>query len=732
MSERTSVAILELDRTHGAAKGSRPPGFVTSPRLDDWIRPQADGSFVVFTGKAELGQGILTALIQIVADELDVAMASIRITSADTSRSPDERYTYGSQSIEQSGAALRDAGSQARTVILNAASARLGVDAGRLRTKDGRVVAPDGQNVSYWDAIGGDASVFSVPVAAHVVRKRPEELRLVGTSVPRVDLPAKINGEPAYVQDIRLPHMAFGRIVRPPRDDVTLLEVDAAGASALPGVLSVVRDGDFLGVVASREEQAIAARSFLLRTSRWSEPETQLPSAEHLADAVRNLQGETSTVVADVRSATAEAANRLESTYTRAYLSQGSIGPSCAVAVLRDDRMTVWSHTQGVFPLRGDLATVLAVDAASVEVIHVPGSGCYGQNGADDVACDAALLARALPGIPVKVQWMRDDEFLHSPLSPAMAMRLSAGVSAAGRIVDWQYDVWSNAHAMRPGQPGGVNLLAAWHLATPFQRSPPLRIPQPYGDGDRNAIPLYDLPNRRIVNHLKLEAPIRNGSLRTLGALGNVFAIECFMDELAQASGVDPVEFRLRHLTDERAIAVVNAAACRAGWAANASSGRRSGRGFAFSRYKNIGTYAAVVADLVVDPASGKPRVSKLVIAVDVGQVVNPDGLSNQIEGGAVQGASIALLERVQFSRERLLSQDWETYPVFRFSDVPAIDIVLLDRPDEPSVGGGEGSLGPTVAAIANAYASATGQRTRSLPLWSQGEPPGSSRACYA
>jgi CO/xanthine dehydrogenase Mo-binding subunit len=378
--------------------------------------------------------------------------------------------------------------------------------------------------------------------------------------------------------------------------------------------------------------------------------------------------------------------------------------------------MTVWSHTQGAFPLRGDLAKVLGMPNAQVDVVHMPGAGCYGHNGADDVALDAALVARAVTGAPVKLQWMRHDEFAWAPFGPGMAMRVEAALASDGKIVDWSYDVWSNSHAMRPGQAGGVNLLAAWDLSTPFAKSPAPHIPQPFGDGDRNAVPPYELPRKEIRNHLLLDAPVRNGSFRTLGSHGNIFAIESFMDELADVAGSDPLAFRLAHLRDPRARAVLQAAADKAGWTPGKKGDGRLGRGIAYCRYKSIGMYAAVVVDVEVDRKTGVVKVPRVVMAADIGRVVNPDGAKNQLEGGIVQAVSLTLMEQVAFDRREITSRDWSGYPILRFPEVPSIEIILMDRND-PSLGAGEGSLPPTSAALANAFAHATGRRMRALPM---------------
>jgi nicotinate dehydrogenase subunit B len=436
-----------------------------------------------------------------------------------------------------------------------------------------------------------------------------------------------------------------------------------------------------------------------------------------LRGGLKKLRAETIVVGATGQSEpVADQVKRVSAEYTRSYLSHASIGPSCAVAWLKDGHITVWSHTQGVFPLRGDLAKALGMQNSQVDVVHMPGAGCYGHNGADDVALDAALVARTVPGMPVKLQWMRDDEFAWAPFGPGMAMRVEAGLASDGRIVDWSYDVWSNSHAMRPGQAGGVNLLAAWDLNTPFAKSPPPHIPQPFGDGDRNAVPSYELPRKEIRNHLLLDAPVRNGSFRTLGAHGNVFAIESFMDELADAAGSDPLAFRLAHLRDPRARAVLQAAADKAGWAPGKKGDGRNGRGLAFCRYKSIGMYAAAVVDVEVDRKTGVIKVPRVVMAADIGLVVNPDGAKNQLEGGIVQAVSLTLKEQVTFDRREITSRDWSGYPILTFPEVPRVEVILMDRSD-PSLGAGEGSLPPTSAALANAFAHASGRRLRELPM---------------
>jgi nicotinate dehydrogenase subunit B len=697
--------------------GTLPFSLRNNRRLEGWIRLEPDETVTVFTGKAELGQGILTALAQIAAEELDVGFDKIRMVSADTSRGPDEQYTFGSQSVEQSGAAIRAASAEARGILVAAAARRFGVRPEDLQVASGAVASPDGRRAIYWEIAKADPDLLRGDIAATATPKKPSDYSIVGKSVNRIDLPGKLTGAPSYVQDMRLPGMVFARTVRPPRYGAKLLSLDEAAVRSLPGVVVVVRDGNFLAVAAKREEQAIAARNALASAARWSDDAVPLPDIADLRGELERLRAETIVVGATGQSEPVpDQVKRVSGEYTRSYLSHASIGPSCAVALLKDGRMTVWSHTQGAFPLRGDLAKVLGIPNSQVDVIHMPGAGCYGHNGADDAALDAALVARAVPGAPVKLQWMRNDEFAWAPFGPAMAMRVEAALASNGTIVDWSYDVWSNSHAMRPGQAGGVNLLAAWDLGTPFAKSPAPHIPQPFGDGDRNAVPSYELPRKEIRNHLLLDAPVRNGSFRTLGAHGNVFAIESFMDELADVAGSDPLAFRLAHLRDPRARAVLQAAADKAGWTPRKKGDGRNGRGLAFCRYKSIGMYAAAVVDVEVDRKTGVVKVPRVVMAADIGRMVNPDGAKNQLEGGILQAVSLTLKEQVAFDRREITSRDWSGYPILTFPEVPSVEVVLMDRND-PSLGAGEGSLPPTSAALANAFAHATGRRLRELPM---------------
>ncbi|MDB5762303.1 MAG: aldehyde dehydrogenase [Herminiimonas sp.] len=688
-----------------------PGSLKTQPLLDGWIRIGADGSVTVFTGKAELGQGIKTAFIQVAAEELVVAPARITLVTADTERTPNEGYTAGSHSMQDSGTAIRHAAAQVRAILLGLAAQRLAVPAESLQLNDGVMRTADARSVSYGELVSGQE--LHVSATPQSPLRDPKDRTVMGKPMQRVDIPAKVTGGIAYVQDLRPAGMVHARIVRPPSPGALLQQLDTSRAEKLPGILKIVRDGRFVGVIAQREYQAISASRMLAAAAQWQEQPT-LPAQ---ADLYKTVQAAPSQdfVILQQGTAGGMGGRTLAATYRRPYQMHASIGPSCAIAQLVDGKYTVWTHSQGVYPLRNALAEMLGVAKERVHCIHAEGSGCYGHNAADDVAADAALLARALPGRPVRVQWMREDEHGWEPFGPPMIGSVKAGLDGAGNISEWQYEVWSNTHSSRPGAAG--DLLAATHLAQPFTPSPPKPLPQPEGGGDRNAIPLYTLPNARVVHHFLPVMPLRVSALRGLGAYCNVFAIESFMDELAHAAGADPVAFRLRHMNDTRAQEVMRVAAERFGWNAYPRQPRH-GRGFAFARYKNLGAYAAMAFEVEVARDTGLVRIVRAVAAVDSGDAVNPDGIRNQIEGGIIQSSSWTLSEEVAFDNTRVTSRDWGGYPILRFPQMPdRIDVHIVDRPGQPFLGTGEASQGPAAAAIANAVADATGVRFRQLPL---------------
>jgi nicotinate dehydrogenase subunit B len=693
------------------AEPKLPPSFEKSPMLDAWIRIDADGKITVFTGKAELGQGIKTALIQIAAEELMVAAEAIHLITADTALTPDEGYTAGSHSMQDSGTAIRHAAAQVRTLLIGAAAARWQLSAEQVQAKDGAVVVADGRRAGYGELVGDQ--LLHVPAEPGQKLVDPAKHRLVGKPLPRIDIPAKVAGGEAFVQDLRLRGIVHGRVVRPPAYGAVLRGVDTAAVENMPGVLKVLHDGSYLAVVAEREYQAVAAMRALSMAAEWEE-RPSLPDQGQLFDWL-GTQATQQVPVRDDLGAMPDGAHIVEASYRRAYQMHGSIGPSCAVGLFDDGALTVWSHSQGVYPLRSAVAQLTGLPPEKVRCIQVEGSGCYGHNGADDAGADAALLAVALPGRPVRVQWMREDEHGWEPYGSAMITRARAALGPEGRIQAWDYTVRSCTHATRPGPAG--NLMPAWHRDRAIAQPAPKPLPLPEGGGHRNAAPLYTIPKARVVYDFVAAMPIRVSALRGLGAYMNIFSIESFIDELAQAAQADPVEFRLRHLDDPRARDVITAAADRFGWTGYKKPDGR-GRGFAFARYKNLAAYMALAVEVELDRESGRVRLKRAVAAVDSGEAVNPDGIKNQIEGGILQSASWTLYESVAFDRNRITSRDWGSYPVLRFSAVPDdVDVHIIDRPGTPFLGTGEAAQGPTAAAIANAVADAAGVRLREIPL---------------
>jgi nicotinate dehydrogenase subunit B len=683
-----------------------------NPLLSRWIAFGEEGRVEVRVGKVELGQGIVTALGQIAAEELDVGWSRIQVVSASTDESPDEGFTAGSRSIMDSGSALRTVCAEVRRLLLSVASARSGIAADILQVHDGEVHDATGTaHGSYWTLLGPD--LLGVAATGTVPPKDPARHELVGHSVHRRDLVGKLSGAASFVHDLALPGQLFGRMVRPPSPGACLLDVDDTAARALPAVVAVVRHGSFLGVVAEREEEAIRAAELLRAGARWEEQETLPVDPEW----IERLVGQPAEAMEVARRADSAAAARVvevhRASYSRAYLAHGSLGPGAAVAWWAGDGVSVWTHSQGIYPLRRALAAALDLDPDRLTVHHMEGAGCYGHNSADDVAFDAALLARAVPGRPVQVVWSREDEFAWEPYSPAMVAEVAVGVDASGDLVTWEQHAWSNGHDSRPGFSGQPGLLGAWHaddVPTPAAADPPLAIG---GGTGRNAVPAYSVADLDVQAHRLLAAPLRTSALRGLGATVNVFAIESAMDELAGQAGVDPLEYRLRHLADERARAVLRTVAEQADWAGR-SEEEAVGWGLGYARYKDLCGYCAVVARI---EAVAEIRVTDLWVAVDAGQVINPDGLVNQVEGGAIQATSWTLREEITFDARTVTSRDWESYPILRFGQVPQVHVTLLPRPDDPPLGVGEVTGGPVAAALANALADALGVRVRRLPL---------------
>lgn len=661
-----------------------------TPRIGDWVSvtTSRDGqrAWVVHSGKVEIGQGIHTALRQIAASALGCDIAQVLVESPSTARSPDEGTTSGSRSVEDGGALVFGA---CRT--LSHAVRKRGIDAPLLS-----LVTPDD---------------LALPVNADLVTARFEG-SLIGRDTRRAEFDRKLFGAASFVQDLRLDGMLHARMLRGPwhRGVATNLEQLRA---ALPTGVQWFADGNFIALLSDDEDRLVKALQRCHEHAEWDASALQAVDPNDAA-WLTHAPCETSTLV-DQPSAQATEGQRHTARYTRPYLAHASIGPSCALARFEADVLQVWTHSQGIFNLRAEIAGALHLPLEAVVIHHAEGSGCYGHNGADDAAFDAALLAYRLHK-PVRVQWMREDEFSSAPLGPATAVQVSAVLTPAGRIADWQFDSWGAGHHSRPGTPSKPRLLAAWQMAEPFAETMPANLPMALGGGaERNALPLYAFDGAQVRVHRLTAPPVRSSSLRGLGALANVFAIESFIDELAQMRGQDPVALRLQHLEDPRAIAVLRDAIDRSPWATwRASPPDNQGVGCAVARYKGTGGWCAVVACVEVDD---KVRVRDLYLSVDLGTLVNPDGARSQIEGGAVQATSWALMERVGFDAGGVATRDWETYPILRFSDVPRVHVHTIDRPDEPAVGAGEVAQGPTVAAIANALHHALGVRVRDLPL---------------
>jgi CO/xanthine dehydrogenase Mo-binding subunit len=530
--------------------------------------------------------------------------------------------------------------------------------------------------------------------------------------VQRLDIPDKIFGRPRFIHDLALPGLLHGRVLRADLQHATLVDLNEERAHQVEGLVAIVRDGNFAGVVCETEAGAEAAVAALRKGATWASGET-LPDEDDFAEWSKSQPAETAVIASKKAASPPAIARTVKQQYTRPYIAHGSIAPSCAMAQWDSKSVKVWTHSQGVYLLRSDLALVLKIPADRITVEHVESSGCYGHNGADDVALDAVLLAKAASGRPVRVQWSRADEMSHAPFGAAMTIEIEADLGAKDEIVGWRHSIWGNGHTARPGRADMPTLLAASELATPFPRAIAVDPPAGAGGGsDRNSIPLYDFPSWHVEAHRLTTMPIRASALRTLGAQGNVFAIESFLDELASERGEDPVAFRLRHLSDPRSRDVVQAAARRAGWKPAAQDG--IGYGVGFSRYKNTGAYCAAVAEVEVGEDI---RVRKLTLAVDVGEAINPDGVINQIEGGAIQATSWVLKERVRFDKTRITSNSWTEYPILLFSEVPEVDVEVISRPEIDPVGAGEAAHGPVTAAIANAVFDALGVRLRDLPI---------------
>jgi nicotinate dehydrogenase subunit B len=665
------------------------------------------GRLILKTGKVELGQGILLALRQIVAEELDLTVDAVATISGDTSVSPFEGATVGSMSIETSGLEVRAAAAELRSMLFEAAALKLGASVSEITAEDGRIFLRGSPSKETFWSLAAETR-FERPSRHSAESKSPKLYKTVGTNVPNEYLLERIGGG-AFIHDLSLEGMLHGRVLRKPHSDARLESADA-DAILGPGVLKVVRERDFIGVVAESEQALAKSMARLERYCRWSgipDGASQTPldilESSHVTERVlRADQGSSGPNQS-------EDSQLLSAVYTKPLIAHGSIGPSCGIATISDSTVEVWSHSQNVFGLRDEIARVLGRPRQDVIVRHRLGAGCYGHNGADDAAMDAVMLGRAVPGRPVRVQWTRMDELRCEPMGSPMRISTSARIRE-GRIAEWILATRSGTHIQRPGWGGQVNLLAAAAAAAQFAAAVHMDLPDHNG-GSKNAVALYDFP-QRVTYEFAADLPFRLSALRSLGAFANVFAIESFMDELAELAGCDPVEFRLKHLADPRARRVVTRAAEISNWSAPCDAG--CGRGLGFARFKNTGSYCAVVAFVSVEESV---RVHNLWAAVDPGLVINPAGVVSQIEGGMLQAASWVLKEAVPTDGTRLIAESWKDYPILSFAETPETRVDIIADSEFPSTGVGEVSLGPTAGAIANAVTNAFGLRVRDLPL---------------
>jgi CO/xanthine dehydrogenase Mo-binding subunit len=698
------------------------------PNVDDWIAI-GDGRVTVHTGKVDIGQRVSTALALIAAEELDVAFERIDVDQVDTATSLDEGYTSASNSVERCGQSVRLAAATARRHLLALAARQLGVDVATLEVDDGRIRACGGNAATtYWDLMRG--ARFGLPVDLAIAPKRASDYRQIGRAVTARDLADLVSGTAPFVHDLQMPGMRHARLVRPPHPHARIANIDASIHDRLAGA-QLVRNGSFLAVVAADEYQAVRAAARVASAVRWE--------SERLLDTtnIHELLLRSPALSLPVRNGDAfaepvpplapppkEAVTTLHTRIERPYLMHGSIGPSAAIALHDNGVLTIWTHTQGVFPLRMTIAESLAMDPANVRLIQKRGPGCYGHNGADDAALDAALIALAVPGKPILLKWSREDEHAWEPYGPAMVVDVRASIDRNGRVIDWSHETWSDTHRTRP-RPGPNRVGPARMLATHFVENPDAPfVPEPFLSASwagvhRNATPYYTFPQPRVVKHLVRGMPLRTSTLRSLGSYTNVLAIETMVDALALAAKADPLAFRLAHLADPRAHAVLRAVAERANWPARppaTSSSAMRGRGLAFARYNNHKAYAAVIVDLEVD-AAANVLVDNVTIAADAGQIIDRDGVRLQVEGGVYQSISWTLYEAVKYDADGITTRDWETYPILRFGNAPEVETILIDRPGEPYLGPSECTVGPTAAAIAIAIHDATGLRLQRLPF---------------
>ena len=688
--------------------GARP---VDPKEVDAFFAIHADGTVTVFCGKVDLGQGLRVAIPQIAAEELGIGLDKIKYVEGDTALTPDQGRTSGSNGIQRGGVQIRQAAATARKGLIDLAAKRLNISASDLTVTDGMVrPAAGGAGVTFAELL--DGKQFDLKLDPKAPLKNPASYTLVGKSLPRPDVPAKCTGSHMYVHDFTLPGMLHARVIRPPAVGAKLVAVDESSVGALTGV-KVVRIKDFLAVVAEDEWTAVrAARALKATWSEWAE----LPEQKELIASLRAgpFNGDEVLVnKGDAGAALPEGAKALKASYFWPMQSHASLGPSCAVADVRADSATVWTASQGTHGNRGTYARFLGLPREKVRLIYLEGSGCYGMNGHEDAAAEAAILSRAV-GRPVRVQWSREEEHGWDPKGPAQLLDISGAVDANGNILDWRAEMW--VPQTTRGMPN-IPLLAPAAAGLDDVRGNNAGLISQNGD------PPYAANRIQVVAHWLKDPPLRAAPLRSPGKPANCFAVESFIDELAAAAGLDPVEFRLRGLKDPRGVEVIRRTAAMMKWQSRRSPGSdreaavARGRGISYVHYKHTESYVAMGMEVAVERATGAIKVERVVCAHDCGQIINPDGVRAQVEGNILQTLSRVLMEEVKFDRSRVLSVDWSSYPILTFSQVPQLDIELIDRPTEPPLGAGEAACTNVGAALANAVFDATGARLRTIPF---------------
>lgn len=685
-----------------------PGSLKNANRINAWLEVLGDGRVRIFTGKVELGQGIKNAIRQVAAEELDLELDRVEVVLAETGLTPNEGYTAGSGSIQNSAMSVRYAAAAAREKLLELAAQKLQVAPDQLRLDNGFIKTKNGRvKLSFSEILEGKQIEGEVPLTLKL--KPKSAYRYIGKPIPRQDIGKMLRGEPLYLHDLCFPGMVHAKVLRPYNYQSKLLDFEEpAFLEEGKGILKVVKNGNFLAVITETEYAAEKALQLLEKYTLWSKPAI-FPNQKNLTEQIKKIAAEPEIVHGkDLVIDTGTAETSLKATYFKPYTLHGAMGPACAIGFYDGAVLHVWSHSQGIYPLREALAAMLSMDVEKIHVISAPGSGCYGHTVADDAAADVAILAMAYPGRHIKVGWSRTDEHRWEPYGSAMLMELEAGLDKAGKINFWRSHVWTDSHSTRPNKEAAT-LLPARHLDPPFE----LKGRGYVGGGHRNGDPYYVIPQMQVAAHY-FNGPLRVSSLRSLGSFGNIFAIESFMDELAEKAGADPVAFRIKHLQDPRAIEVLQEVQKMTTGIKPATG---EGLGFAFCRYKNNTSYCAMAAQVRVDLGNKTVKLLKIWAAADVGEVINLDGIKNQVEGAIVQAASWTLSEQVTFNEYEITSIDWASYPMLRYKDTPEMEVRIIDRPEESALGGGEVGTPPVGAAICNAIYQACGKRVYDLPV---------------